>query len=504
MTVPTEKPVPSNAWLPRKDWLWLVAVMLTGTLAISSQSFWMDEASTATIATQPTLASWWHVLSTGLGSDTQMPLYMIYVWGWVKIFGAAEWVLRASNLPWLLVGFLALPRRQPGFVLALALSPFLWYYLNEARPYVMQISASLLLGGALARLFEMPAVSAVPVRRGEGLWTMLFCCGLVTLSGSSMLGMLWAGAMVLVFPLLLGWSRALHLVRRAWLGCLLTAVSLGGLADYYLWTIHHGNGGTQGATGVANVVFIVYELCGFAGLGPGRGDMHGSGVAAFHAAYLLPLALYALLLLAVVWFGTGPVLRPAPARVWLGLLLPVALMAGCILFLAVIRQNTLLGRHFAPVVIVLLLLLGAGLERLRQAGGWQRTLALVFLGLSLVSAASLRWCERHHKDDYRQAAALAIAAQAQGQRLWWCADGTAGVYYGVPLSPARSPVAVPGKAWLIADPPAAWLASNTIPDLVVLSKPELNDKRGDLRNYLQAHHFVCQQSFSVFKIWAHP
>ena len=77
MTVPTEKPVPSNAWLPRKDWLWLVAVMLTGTLAISSQSFWMDEASTATIATQPTLASWWHVLSTGLGSDTQMPLYMI-------------------------------------------------------------------------------------------------------------------------------------------------------------------------------------------------------------------------------------------------------------------------------------------------------------------------------------------------------------------------------------------------------------------------------------------
>ena len=40
-------------------------------------------------------------------SDLQMPLYMAYVWGWARLFGAEEWVLRAANLPWFIGGLLA-------------------------------------------------------------------------------------------------------------------------------------------------------------------------------------------------------------------------------------------------------------------------------------------------------------------------------------------------------------------------------------------------------------
>ena len=33
------------------------------------------------------------------GSDLQMPLYMLMLWGWEKIFGRPEFALRAMNIP---------------------------------------------------------------------------------------------------------------------------------------------------------------------------------------------------------------------------------------------------------------------------------------------------------------------------------------------------------------------------------------------------------------------
>src|SRR4051812_33810041 len=64
-------------------------------LAVSGQSFWIDEAAAVTKAIQPTLAGWWHEMATEWGSDKQMPLYMFVLWPWEKIFGSGEWWLRA-------------------------------------------------------------------------------------------------------------------------------------------------------------------------------------------------------------------------------------------------------------------------------------------------------------------------------------------------------------------------------------------------------------------------
>src|SRR3984957_2783493 len=98
------------------SWPWALLALAVCLIAISSQSFWIDEAFMAGKAAQPTLADWWHMMPKGSGSDLQMPLYMIYMWGFAKIFGLAEWNLRAANIPWFVIGFAifisALPKPQ--------------------------------------------------------------------------------------------------------------------------------------------------------------------------------------------------------------------------------------------------------------------------------------------------------------------------------------------------------------------------------------------------------
>src|SRR5487761_2670107 len=93
----------------------LLLCFLAAVVAISSQSLWIDEALTAMKAKQTTLA------------------------GWRSAMGVAT---RGRNGRWTFL------------VLAAGASPFCWGYLNEARPYAMQLGASFLILAALGRLSE--------------------------------------------------------------------------------------------------------------------------------------------------------------------------------------------------------------------------------------------------------------------------------------------------------------------------------------------------------------
>ncbi|MGO8837782.1 MAG: hypothetical protein ACLQAH_14550 [Limisphaerales bacterium] len=481
---------------------WFVPAVLLAlvfcALAIRSESYWMDEAGTATIALQPTPAAWWQAMLQDGGSSTQMPLYMVYLWGWEKIFGHGEWWLRAANLPWLALGLLAIPRRQPAFLLVIALSPFLWFYLNEARPYVMQISLGLLLLGALWRLAGRPEPQHQPAP-GDNLWTWGFGLGLVALAGSSLLGMIWAGAALATALPVLGWSRTFQLVRRQLLLLVLATLSFLALAGYYLWSLKHGARATPGSTGVGSTLFCGYELLGFAGLGPGRNQIRAGG-----PALLLPyaplLAIQAVVVTAVLLAAGKHLVQNAPRRVWLGV--TVILGAAVVFLLAAggLKHFRVLGRHFAPLAPVVLLLLAIGWHHLWSRAGWRRGLAVLFLISSLVSCLSLRLAQRHAKDDYRTAAAMAIAANARGERVWWCANEVPGLYYGVPLS-ALNRVAAPGQVWLVANSTGQLLTNQPPPDLVILSKPDLHDYQGFVRAFLQQNHYQPTQELPAFTLW---
>ena len=130
---------------------WLLVVLGTFLLAlgVSGESLWIDEGYSAKLAMQPTLSAWAATLSSIPGSEPQMPGYQLYLWAWSRIFGLSEWALRLANLPWALLFTAALAWGSERLLqmrrvwLIVCLSPFLWFYMNEARPYAMMIGLSM-------------------------------------------------------------------------------------------------------------------------------------------------------------------------------------------------------------------------------------------------------------------------------------------------------------------------------------------------------------------------
>ena len=128
-------------------------------------------------------------------------------------------------------------------------------------------------------------------------------------------------------------------------------------------------------------------------------------------------------------------------------------------------------------------------------GKWMDRAAAILLVLGLMlSSYECRFAFRHSKDDYRAAAAVALEALAAGKKVWWVADITSGTFYHVPLSMAEAP----GCAWWVnAVPPDL----TTLPDEVVLSKPDICDPAGSVRHFLAGRHYRLTHSFQAVTVW---
>jgi mannosyltransferase len=130
----------------RWELLALAGITLLGAIlrfvTISSQSYWLDEAATVHLVHMP-LGQLLHQVRV---SETTPPLYFIVAWIWAKLFGTGEVGLRSLSA---LLGIGAIPltyacgreliSRWAGLLAAVfaAVSPFLIWYSQEARSYML-------------------------------------------------------------------------------------------------------------------------------------------------------------------------------------------------------------------------------------------------------------------------------------------------------------------------------------------------------------------------------
>ena len=479
----------------------LVLGLLACAIAISNQSFWIDECDTAYRAALPTLADWWQFLRAEALADLQVPLYMFFSWVWEKFSGLNEWALRAGNVPWFLFGLVVMSRALPAaqrlrrsVLLLLLCNSFVWFYLNEARPYAMQIGTSLVV---FASLFRLASYQDEPAR--ERFWVAGLCAGSLLLSASGMLAMLWTGAYLGAALLSMTKGRLHGLARSYWPWWVSTGLLLFMLGLYYLWTLSLGaRATTAGITDARNFFFILYELFGFSGLGPGRNAIRASQWTVF-LPWLPGLAIYGGVLLVVLAAGCRSITASTSRRTLLCWALPFAFVLGFILAVGVAVRFRVLGRHCAPLLPLVLFVLGSGIAALLKRRDWSgRLVVAAFVGLSLISCLSLRFSERHAKDDYRGAAAMGREALARGETVWWCARKEGATLYHLPLT--GQPVK-PGMAVNVADQRKGFERDLPKPDLVLTSKADVFDSNGALTDYLERHGFRPMASFAAFTAW---
>jgi hypothetical protein len=136
--------ISSEAWVIGALTL-LAAVLRFGT--ITKQSLWLDEA----ITSHDVHLSLGAMLSTVTSHEANPPLYYIVAWIWVRLFGFGDAGLRSLSA---LLGMAVVPiaylcarelasRRAAGIAgLLTAVNPFMIWYSQEARPYMLLAALS--------------------------------------------------------------------------------------------------------------------------------------------------------------------------------------------------------------------------------------------------------------------------------------------------------------------------------------------------------------------------
>ena len=483
----------------------LGAVLLC--LGISGVSLWIDEGYSAMLAAQSSLTHWALTLNSMHGSDPQMPGYYIYLWAWAQIFGISEWALRLANVPWAVLFTASLAWGAECVLnvrrawLIICLSPFLWFYMNEARPY------SMVIGLSMITTISAVAYAENPQRFRHAPWW-----GMVSLL------VLWSTHMltIVLAPSLLLFICAMRTVSikqflKEWLlPIVVTAPCFVGLAAYYLYTLLGGKGGQHEKPGLSNLAFAVYEFLGFGGLGPPRNVLREAQSLPTFFPYLPTLALgvvaFCAVLLAILLHRHDSTER----RLVFSLFMSLA--AGFLLTLALsyAAHFRVLGRHMAAFFPLFVVLLLTGL----LTGGTRRYSNLAFSALFLLGIAwsvsdfRQRLLRSYEKDDYRDAAALARSALVRGEPVQWLADPVTARYYGLRVTEALNPESVGPpdmKAAIYGGCSRSWfeqsLHQHGTALIVMGDKPDLFDRDGNCRKTLDSLSIEHVASFPAFDAW---
>ncbi len=304
-SLPLTTRIPSEVWV-------LAAITAVGALLrfamLGSQSYWVDEAQAA----NELHMSLGTMLSAIGSSEPNPPLFFVVGWLWAKAFGTSEAGLRSLSA---VVGTAVIPlaylcgrelvSRRAGLVAAalVALSPFMIWYSQEAREYMLLTAFC-----AASLLFFIRCLNGRPGRNLEW-WTVCSALALLThyfaifIVAPEAAWLIWrrrSRSLGLAVLALAAVQAALlpHFLNHAshprdWIGAFPLGMRIKqvpvafGLGSLYQSSLV--NYGLIGAAVLAAALIVLIVV------GADRAELRGAGVAAALAAFVLlvPLALAA-------------------------------------------------------------------------------------------------------------------------------------------------------------------------------------------------------------------
>jgi hypothetical protein len=410
---------------------WLLGAALALALilpwTVSTRSLTTDEAFSAYLACQNGWSSFWTSLRTGDSSDLQMIGYYLYLHLWTLLFGASEYSLRSSNLPFI-AGFLAtvgaaswrVSRSLWPCLIACSL-PFLWEQANNARPYVAVLAFT-----SVAVTAACAWVSDDSVAKRDSLpWIVLgslwLACAFHMLAGLCLLPL---AVLIFLFS-----KVKFSAVVNAWMSaCATMALPFLGLGAFFCWTFVRGTDYRYVSPSFWSIASLLYRFMGLGTFGPNRRyDVPFTG-------YLTLMAVSALLLASALTALTASAWRTRVRRFVVGFVLALVVALTEVVGIVLITGRQLDVRHLAavlPFFIGLLLVLSSPPVFSRRPS----VAALAVLtSIAVWSAADYRllFVPEHQTEDFRSAVRQAIALQrTEGANILLVADPVAAAYYGL-------------------------------------------------------------------------
>jgi hypothetical protein len=498
--------------------LWLVFPITLG-LAITRQSLWIDEGFTVWFASRESIASFFSALlgAPGPPGDPQLIFYLLYMWGWIKLFGTSELVLRAANIPFaiLFIGTMSWASRRllrrPYLWVFFCLSPFFWFYLNEARPYVALLAFSSVASVALLAYLICPA---------EYKTLAPWCClvGLFFAWGTHIMAAFLFPAMVASAAATVASEPSVRQNffkdwRRPALWCSPAFVALG---VFYIWTASsHGINRGYGRPRLSSLVYVLYEFTGFGGLGPPRNDIREN----LHLSVFVPYWPLLLTGLAALVGFCFLLLRMPPPKIARSA--TIGVLTGMVAAVAVsmIEDFWILARHMAMFFPLFLLTPMLWLKHSSRAKvtRYVGAAALITLGVAWgISDARLVFLNKYAKDSYRDASSIALARVRLDQgKILWAADPYTANYYGIQVMKDMRPVlaaeraaldrpvagqAVDVRNWSLEEA-TAYLDASTTPIVLVLSKADPFDPKGVWRTLIQKRKLTNLALLPAFTVY---
>lgn len=366
--------------------------------SINSWSYWIDESSTMYWASFPTIKDMFLNIWASPGSENQMPGYVIFMWGWSKLFGLSEYALRSSNLLFvsILLGYsfyilkdTKLSDRYKKYLLtALCLtfiSPFILYNMNEARANIA--------------IFCFGFINIISIynyttyKQNKDWYIFLF----FFLLGYSF-NMLYAFICPPLLIILLKKIRLTQLIKEQKYSILLTLFLFITISSYYIFTLIQGKGGAIETPGLKNITYTLYEFAGFGGLGPSKNTIRESTYAISEVKpYIINLLLLSLSYIVLIILYIKNKQKKKKYHIFLLLIISLS----CFFCAAYIVHFRFWGRHLFMLYPLWILFMTQIVRTTWNDGKFNKIIICLFISTLLYSSYRIMFSPIYKKENIK-------------------------------------------------------------------------------------------------------
>jgi hypothetical protein len=241
-------------------------IVIFAVLCITSGSFWFDEFCRVEDPIFGTIADVW---KTALGFG--QPGYMLWVTLWTKVVGTSEYLIRYSNIPFVVVQIffaykiIKKQKWQMEYIFLFFLHPMFVYYMDEATPYMAVYAFSL---GLVYYVFfaENSDFKYAEISRAVRINTV-FAIGVFFHFIFGFIAVLY-----IVHLVFLSFHNKLKLKHHLAVSCLYLIFYVP-LLYLYVDGLFLRNNSTRTGFNLKNIAYVVYAFLGMSGLSLSRNDL---------------------------------------------------------------------------------------------------------------------------------------------------------------------------------------------------------------------------------------